>query len=160
MIPSARHAALVILRDVRTGKLDLSSAQARVRSRLSDPRDRALVTEIVAGTLRWKARLDFALQKFSDRPLSKLDEDILDLLRLSIYQLLYLKRVPDHAVVNEAVRLTKNVGKRSAGGFVNAVLRRFLHDKKTIDFPFRPTSTEFFNNGEIRRIKKTFFFLN
>lgn len=123
MTAPARRAALRALRDVHTGRADLPHAQARVRPTLADERDRALATEIVVGTLRWRAALDFILQEASSRPLTRIDPDVLDLLRLSAYQLVHLKRVPDHAVVHDAVSLVRDLGKTSAAPYVNAVLR-------------------------------------
>ena len=89
MRSTVRHAALKVLRKVQTQQLDLANAQAQIRPRLTDRRDRALVHEIVVGTLRWRAKLDFVIQKASSRALNRIDVDLLDLLRLSAYQLLY-----------------------------------------------------------------------
>ena len=123
MTAPARRAALHALRDVHTGRADLPHAQARARPTLSDQRDRALATQIVVGTLRWRAKLDFIIQEASSRPLRRIDPDVLDLLRLSAYQLVHLERVPDHAVVHDAVALVRDLGKKSAAPYVNAVLR-------------------------------------
>ena len=138
MTAPARAAAHGILRDVHTGRADLPQAQARARLALTDPRDRALTSEIATGTLRWRAALDHVLAQVSSRPLTALDADILDLLRASAYQLLYLDRVPDHAVVDDAVALTRTVGKRSAAGFVNAVLRAITNRDPVVSLPPRP----------------------
>ena len=123
MTAPARRAALHVLRDVHTGRADLPHAQARARPTLSDSRDRALATQIVVGTLRWRAKLDFVIREASSRPLTKIDPDVLDLLRLSAFQILHLERVPDRAVVHDAVALVRDLGKQSAAPYVNAVLR-------------------------------------
>lgn len=71
------------------------------------PKDSGLLTEIVYGTVQRKNTLDFYLKPFIKKPLSKLDDWVVVLLRLSVYQMLYLDRVPDHAILNEAVSIAK-----------------------------------------------------
>lgn len=142
MTAPARRAALRVLRDVHSKRADLPGAQARVRTTLSDQRDRALATEIAVGTLRWRASLDFIIGEASSRPLTRIDSDVLDLLRLSTYQLSYLKRVPNHAVVNDAVELARDLGKTSAATFVNAVLRAITKEDFSSRLPSLPTATD------------------
>ena len=142
MSSTVRHAALEILRKIRSQRLDLANAQAEIRPRLVDKRDRALATEIVVGTLRWRAKLDFVIQSASSRPLRRIDADLLDLLRLSAYQLLDLDRVPAHAVVYEAVNLATELGKKSAAPFINAVLRTIEREMESIKLPAQPTDTQ------------------
>lgn len=124
MISPARRAAYDVTRAVETGRLDLAAALAVIRDAVSDTRDRALATDIAVGTQRWRAQLDFLIAQASGRPLARLDAEVLDILRLSAYQLRYLTRVPASAVVNEAVELVRVARKRSAAGLVNAVLRK------------------------------------
>ena len=138
MTAPARAAAHRVLRDVHTGRRDLAHAQARVRRSLADPRDRALVAEIALGTLRWRAALDHLLQQVSSRGLDTVDPDVLDLLRAAAYQLRHLQRVPAHAVVDDAVALTRTVGRAHAAGYVNAVLRALAARPATAALPPRP----------------------
>ena len=86
--------------------------------------DHALTTELVMGVLRWRSRLDEEIAAESSQPISKLDLEVLLALRLAVYQLRYLDRVPAAAALNESVELVKRARKRSATGFVNAVLRK------------------------------------
>jgi len=86
--------------------------------------DHALITEIVMGVLRWQAWLDQQISKSCDRRLDKLDLEVLIALRMATYQITFLERVPARAAVYESVELVKQSGKRSAGAFVNALLRR------------------------------------
>jgi 16S rRNA (cytosine967-C5)-methyltransferase len=86
-----------------------------------DGRDRALLQELVLGTLRRRGALDFALGGVVDRPLERLDRPVLEILRLGAHQILNL-RVPDHAAVSESVELARTEAPR-AGGLVNAALR-------------------------------------
>jgi 16S rRNA (cytosine967-C5)-methyltransferase len=120
----ARVAALRVYEAVEHGSATLPDALAAVQATLTDARDRALAAEIVSGTFRWRAALDHAIAAHASRGLDTLDPAILGILRLSAYQLLFLDRVPAHAVVFDAVALARTAKKQSAGGFVNAVLRK------------------------------------
>ena len=142
MTAPARRAAHQVLRDVHTGRANLPDALTRARRRLADPRDRALASEIATGTLRWQAALDHRLAQVTSRPLARLDGDVLDLLRAGAYQLLHLERVPGHAVVDDAVTLTRLTGKRRASGFVNAVLRAIATRRDTLPLPSPPRRTD------------------
>jgi len=85
--------------------------------------DAALATEIVYGVLRWRIRLDWTIDAFSTMKTGRLERSVLNALRIGVYQLLFLTRVPPSAAINESVNLVKPGGKRKAG-FVNAVLRK------------------------------------
>lgn len=119
----ARAAAFRVVRAVLGGD-DLPRALAELRDPLADDRDRALVTELAGGTFRRLAALDHVVGRAADRPVARIDDDVLTVLRLGAYQLLHLDRVPPAAAVDESVRLARRIGKSSAAGFVNAVLRR------------------------------------
>lgn len=138
MIAPARVAAYEVLRAVRGGKADLGSALARHRAALTDERDRALAGEIAIGTLRWQGAFDHIVTTFADRPLKKFDAEVLDVLRLTIFQILHLERIPVSAAVKDAVDLTGKVGKRSAAGLVNAILRRVSRERERLPLPPRP----------------------
>ncbi len=138
MIAPARVAAYDVLRAVSSGRSDLPDALARVRARLPDERDRALAGEIATGTLRWQGACDAIIEAFTKRPVSRLDAEVLDILRLTAFQLLHLDRIPASAAVNDAVALTGKVGKKSAAGLVNAVLRRMSRERNRLPLPPRP----------------------
>ena len=87
-------------------------------------RDAALCTELVMGSLRWQRKLDFIAQRFTQGSWLKFDAEVRIALRLGIYQLMNLTRVPAHAAIGESVELVKRAGKTSAAGLVNAVLRK------------------------------------
>ena len=139
MIAPARIAAYEILRTVSTGSSDLPTALAAARGSLHDERDRALAAEITSGVQRWRATLDHLIVAFAKRAIDRLDPEVVEILRLSAYQLLHLTRVPAAAVVDDAVDLTKRVGKRSASGFVNAVLRTISRRRASLPLPARPS---------------------
>jgi 16S rRNA (cytosine967-C5)-methyltransferase len=134
----ARTAAFRILRAIETGSVDLPAALARGRADLDDERDRGLTMEIVTGTVRWQRSLDHLIEHFAGRPLLKLDAEIVTILRLSLYQLLHLDRVPAAAAVDEAVNLARLARKPSATGFVNGVLRSVVRQRNRLPLPARP----------------------
>jgi 16S rRNA (cytosine967-C5)-methyltransferase len=139
MISPARVAAYDILRAISSGSADLPTAIAFIRSGVSDERDRALAADIASGVQRWRAALDHLIGHFAKRSIERLDPEVVEILRLSAYQLLHLTRVPAAAVVDDAVDLTKKAGKRSASGFVNAVLRSISRRKHALPLPPRPS---------------------
>jgi len=133
----ARTAALHALRALDAGQMDLPAAIVLSRRHLDDDRDRALAMEIVTGTVRWQRSLDHLIVHFARRTLQKIDSDVLSILRLSLYQLLHLDRVPAAAIVDDAVDLTRAARKSSAGGFVNAVLRETARQRNRLPLPPR-----------------------
>ena len=99
------------------------------KSDLSD-KDKALVTEIVYGSLKYKYTIDKILCNFIKKGIDKLDSFVLNILRISIYQIKFLDKVPSFAVVNEAVNLTKKKSNIGASKLVNGVLRNYLRDSE------------------------------
>jgi 16S rRNA (cytosine967-C5)-methyltransferase len=140
MTAPARRAAYEALRAIESGRALLAEAIVASREPLQDDRDRALVTSIVTGTLRWRNRLDLVLSRHVMRELARLDPEVLEILRLSVFQLLFLERVPASAVVHDAVNLTRAAGKMSAAGFVNAVLRKVSRTRDRLDLPKAPSA--------------------
>src|SRR5262245_16137071 len=138
MIAPARVAAYEALSAVSAGSADLPTAIAFARDNLRDDRDRALAAEIATGVQRWRAALDHLIVEFSKRSLDRLDSEIVEILRLSAYQMLHLTRVPASAIVDDAVNLTRRAGKQSASGFVNAVLREISRRRNKLPLPPRP----------------------
>jgi len=96
-----------------------------------------LASEIVFGVLRRQAQLDYLAAHFSGRRVGSLDPEVGIALRMGIYQLRCLDRIPPHAAVAESVELVKRARKRSAAGFVNAVLRKVHRDP--VPWPDRAT---------------------
>src|ERR1039457_6036252 len=120
----ARIAAFDILRRVEAG--GYASDLLLERTAALDSRDAGLASEIVCGVLRYRAQLDYLIEFYSSR--RKLDAEVRTALRMGIYQLRYLERIPAHAAVTDAVELVKRARKRSAAGFVNAILRQVNRD--------------------------------
>ena len=91
--------------------------------------DKSLVTEIVYGTIKYKYSIDKIIENYTGKNFKKLDNFVLNVLRISIYQIRYLDKIPDFAVVNEAVNLTKKNVSIGASKLVNGVLRNYLRNK-------------------------------
>ena len=98
-------------------------------------KDRALVHSLVFGVLRWQGRLDWILSHFSKPRLKKIDPPVLNLLRLGVYQIAFLSRIPHAAAVNTAVELAKSAHPPWVVKFVNGVLRAVVRGQGDLVFP-------------------------
>ena len=134
MISPARDLAFRILKKVHNG--GYASDLLRNEGAALDSRDAGLAETIVMGVLRYQGQLDFLIGHFAGRKQSKLDLEPRIALRMGIYQLRYLDRIPPHAAVMESVELVKT-SQPSATGFVNAVLRK-VH-RNPVKWPDRAT---------------------
>ena len=121
--PARRAAFAILLRVEAQASYATELLHSPLTARLSAP-DAALATELVLGTLRWQAQLDFIARRLVRTRWEVLDLEVRASLRLGLYQLRFLKRIPARAAVHESVELIKSAGKRSAAGLVNAVLRK------------------------------------
>ena len=131
----ARRAALKMLQQVFAGQ-SLSSVQGAALDALEDRRDRALATELVNGVLRWRWQLEFHTGRLLSKDLKARDRDVQLVLLMALYEL-QEGRAPDYAIINEAVELVrqggkKGLGKKWAASLVNAVLRRFTREKDVL----------------------------
>ena len=95
-----------------------------------EERDRALLTELTYGVVRNLSALDRELEGFLSKGINSLDSSLLAILRVGLYQLRFLDRIPAHAAVDEAVQFTKEVRGKKSAGMVNAVLRRAVREAK------------------------------
>ena len=123
-ISPARVAAFDIL--LRVEREDSYASELLHSSRYADfsSADHGLATELVMGVLRWRSVLDKQIGEHSSQKVTRLDSEVLTALRLGVYQLLFLDRVPERAAVHESVELVKRARKRSAVPLANAVLRK------------------------------------
>lgn len=106
--------------------LDIALATARL-----SPSDRGLCHELVCGTVRWQATLDRLIERKTD-PSRELRPALRNLLRLGLYQIFWLDRIPPHAAVHETVEQAKRAGYHSQAGLINAVLRAYLREADEI----------------------------
>lgn len=134
-VSTARAVALEVLELVASG-LYAENALSQVLSACeASQRDRALATELVYGVLRWRRRIDAALSRHLRYPKERLDPRIHHILQLALYQILFLGRIPQHAVVNEAVTQARMHGGGRSAGFVNGILRNALRHLDILDPP-------------------------
>ena len=122
-VSPARRAAFDVLLNVETEDAYASYLLASHRYAGLAREDHALLQELTLGTLRHQRQLDFLIEHFTRRKLSKLDVEVIIALRLGLYQLRFLSRIPPHAAINESVNLVKEQRKQSAAPLVNAALR-------------------------------------
>lgn len=123
--------AFDVLRSVETrgGFADRVLDGRLQRAGCLDERDRALATEIVYGVLRRRGTLDRVIEGHVRKPLERLDAEVMEVLRIGAYQILFLDRVPDHAAVHVSVELAHRAAKPGTAGLVNAVLRSLCRKK-------------------------------
>lgn len=130
-----REAALRVLHAVDTRNAFSDRLLDGAHGAARDPRDEALLHELVKGTLRWRGRLDWVLDPLVHIGLTQVQPWIRNVLRLGAYQLLFLDRVPVHAAVDESVKLAHEYGHPGTAGLVNSVLRRLAEEKDRIELP-------------------------
>ena len=97
--------------------------------------DKALLFEIVHGVIRWMGRLDWVLNGFYKGQFSKAIPNLKNGLRVALYQIMFLYRIPDHAVVNEAVEFVKKLQGQKPADLTNAILRNIIRSKAQIRYP-------------------------
>ena len=137
MSADVRKTAWVILNTLDQGRrtLDvLMNTYVGDESEISR-RDRALLQTLVFGVLRWRGRLDFIISRFSNTRFNKIDPKVLNILRLALFQIIYLDRIPVSAAVTTAVDLAKSSGARWVVGYVNALLRKASREYPKMSFP-------------------------
>jgi len=98
-------------------------------------KDKGLITEIVNGTIKYTRKLDYIIDQFSNIPVAKMKPVIRHTLRMSVYQIFFLDKVPNSAVCNEAVDVVKKRNMGRLSGFVNGVLRNIIRKSDTIKYP-------------------------
>ncbi len=102
-----------------------------------EPADRALVTELVNGTVRWQSRLDWVLTGFYHGEFAKCLPLVKNAMRIALYQMMFLSKIPAPAAINESVELVKRIKGDRHAGIVNGVLRNILRNIQTIRYPDR-----------------------
>lgn len=142
MTQNIRLAAAKTLLAVQSGRATLAAELDRARRGFPDERDRGLLMELTAGTLRWRGAVDAVLQPFVSRPFGEIHEAVLAVLRIGTYELRHLTRMPAHAVVNEAVESVRLLRQGRAAGFVNAILRAVQRKRDELTLPGRPTTDD------------------
>lgn len=132
-----RRFALHLLDAIETGQETLDQLLDEHQDRLSnlDRRDLNLVYAIVYGVLRWRSRLDWVISHFSKTRMKRIHPTVLNILRMALFQILFLDRIPPAAAVNTAVDLAKKEAPKWVAGFVNGVLRQSVKKHMNLAFP-------------------------
>jgi 16S rRNA (cytosine967-C5)-methyltransferase len=137
----ARRTAFEVLRRVETqGSYADDLLRARLRSEVRAD-DAALATELTFGVLRWRRLLDFLIEQALNKSDRSLDVEVRITLRMGVYQLWFLKRIPPRAAIHESVELVKHARKRSAASLVNAVLRKGAESSESGENPQRAAAS-------------------
>lgn len=123
--------------------LDRALHQTLDRYSTLDRRDRAFLSRLVEGTVERCLEIDYVIQRFSKTPLQKMKPLIRELLRMSVYQLMYMDQVPDSAVCNEAVKLAQERRLTPLKPFVNGVLRNIARGYEDVSYPSRKKNLVF-----------------
>ncbi len=135
--PDVRQTALAILNKLdRHGQtLDDVMHDAFGQAAMWSKRDRALLNALVYGVLRWRGRLDYIVGYYSNIRLNRIDPNVLNIIRLGLFQIAHLSKIPLAAAVNTSVQLTKSTSAPWNVGYVNAVLRNAAKGYHNIVFP-------------------------
>lgn len=141
----AREAAALALFAIHEEGAWSAQAVNRYAKHLS-PRDTALATALVGGVLQHQAMCDWYLKRFSHTRLKKIEPRILDIMRLTVYQIVWMDRIPNSAAINEGVELARRLcrGRKQTIGFVNAVLRSIDRQRDDLPRPNCPTKEEYY----------------
>ena len=133
MAVTARQAAYqVLMRCRKDGAWSEDAVSSEITKSGLDSRDGALCSKIAIGVMQNTEYLDYYISRYCSMPLKKLDPRLLDILRLSAYQLLFLDKIPVSAAVNEGVALCKKQVNPKASGLCNAVLRRIAENRENL----------------------------
>ncbi len=134
MTASAREIALRVLVEYPGRAKPDELLERYLREHDPERRERALATHLVSGTIKWRNRLDHVIKQLS-RKKRVVSPHILNILRLSLYQVMFLDKIPAYGATNEGVKLAKEYGDRYQANYVNAILRAYLRNKDGITFP-------------------------
>ncbi len=133
---TAREVAVKVLNRVeRTDSYLDKLLDFELRSSELSKLDKSFLTELVNGTVRWKIRIDFVISQFYRGDYSKLDINIKNAIRVAMYQIIFLERVPQSAAVNEAVEFVKKLRGQYLANLVNAILRSAIRKLDLVEYP-------------------------
>ena len=137
MTDDVRKTALYILNTLGKGHKTLDSVIEDVfrKKNFFSRKDRALLQALVFGVLRWRCRLDWIIDYFSETRLNRIDPKVLNILRLGLFQIIYLSRIPVSAAVNTSVEMAKTAAAPWVVRYVNGLLRNAARKYQNVPFP-------------------------
>ncbi|MBP3911126.1 MAG: 16S rRNA (cytosine(967)-C(5))-methyltransferase RsmB [Niameybacter sp.] len=131
---TVREKVAQILTDIEKDDTYLQLALKKELDTL-EAKDKGFANELIYGTIKWRLRLDYVLDQFSKTPVKKMKPFVRQLMRMSVYQILFLDKVPASAAINEAVKIMHKRKMSNLSGFVNGVLRNIDRNKSEITYP-------------------------
>ncbi|NLX61057.1 MAG: 16S rRNA (cytosine(967)-C(5))-methyltransferase RsmB [Tissierellia bacterium] len=132
MVMNAREIAFKILLDVHLKGAYSNFSINKYLKGIENTRDENLIREIVYGVIENLTYLDYMIAKLSNRKIERIDPKILEILRIGVYQIAFMDKIPHRAAVNEAVNLAKKYGHKGLVGFTNGILRNFSRKKEKV----------------------------
>ena len=132
-----RKIASEILYDIEKNSAYTNISLTKAFNNLPDLKsfEKGFISELVHGVTERRITIDYIISQFSNIRINKINLKLLICLRIGIYQILYMDKIPESAAVNESVKLAKKISGQRSGGFVNGVLRNFIRNKENIKFP-------------------------
>ena len=127
-IPTARELAVQLLTRIENGGAYADHLLASMQVSELNPLDRSFIRELVLGVLRWKLRLDHIIGIYYNGKLKSLQPEVRNIVRIGLYQMIFMDSVPDWAAVDESVKIASCHNVRKVAGLVNAILRRFSRE--------------------------------
>lgn len=118
--------------------------ESELKSNDLNKKDKALLTQLVNGTVRWRAKLDWVLIGFFHGEFHKSMNIVKNAMRIALYQILFMDKIPEHAAINESVELVKQIQGQKAASLVNGVLRNIVRNKQNIRFPDDKEDRDFY----------------
>ena len=158
---NARALALEVLTRCESGGYSNIALDTIIKRNDLSSADRGLMTALIYGVIERKITLDYIIAYLSSIPNSKIERDTKNILRMGLYQLIYMKKIPAHAALNETV----NLANKRSKGFVNAILRSYLREGYKIIFPEKINEVKYlsvtYSVGEslVEALLKTYSFL-
>lgn len=140
---TAREIALRALYDIDVKQTFTNAAIKDALAKELSAADRGLITELIYGVVSNKTAIDFIISRYSSIKLKKITPWVLNILRMGVFQIYYMDRIPHSAACNEAVKLAKKYSHRAGSGFVNGVLRSFSREAESFEFPNDKGEAEF-----------------
>ncbi|KNF08742.1 ribosomal RNA small subunit methyltransferase B [Gottschalkia purinilytica] len=134
MSKNLREVALKILIEINE-KEAYSNLSINKKTHGMDYRDSSFIREIVYGVIENKLYIDWVIESFSKIKLKKINNTVKEIIRIGIYQILFMDKVPDSAAVNECVKISKKYSNKGAQGFINGILRTIVRNKNDIKLP-------------------------
>lgn len=129
MIINARETAMKILIDINKNKAYSNLILNKYLKDITEKKDENLIREVIYGVLENQIYIDYILSKASKIKIKKIHLNILEILRIGIYQIVFMDKIPDSAAVNESVKLAKKYGHKGTIGFTNGILRSITREK-------------------------------